>query len=161
MTLQSLCAAVHDFTFSVYSSSWLYNLCVQQFITLQFLCAAVHYFTISVCSSLCNSLFFNLILSFYSLAFHFAFGVPINTIDGECEGVRKRPKKIKLNKLLYTAMVKSGTITEESPLIFVQKGCSLVFLSARSVSAVSPDWEMKKHTSSRNIGVFLKTKNQW
>ena len=116
--------------------------------TLQFLCAAVH-----VIPS------FDLILSFYSLAFHFAFGVPIN-IDGECEGVRKRPKKIKLNKLLYTAMVKSGTLTEESPLIFVQKGCILVFLSARSVSAVSPDWEMKKHTSSRNIGVFLKTKNQ-
>ena len=64
--------------------------------------------------------------------------------------------------LIWTPQCDSRLMVE--PTVFVipitSAPRSLQYLRAASVSAVSPDWEMKKHASSRNIGVLRSRKSE-
>ena len=64
----------------------------------------------------------------------------------------------------FTCTPQSVSLEIEDPTVFVIPTVSaprfLQYLRAIRVSAVSPDCEMKKQTSSRKIGVFLSKKSE-
>ena len=64
--------------------------------------------------------------------------------------------------LMWTPQWDSRLMVEPTVLVIpiTRAPRSLQYLRAARVSAVSPDWEMKTHASSRNIGVFLSRKSE-